>query len=74
MGHDSIEQLLLGKVTKPTTAISELSGWFARLEHPRCRQPLAASDRKVLVVTAQSRGLKGRLIRNGRVVAFHVFS
>jgi hypothetical protein len=56
------------------TAISELPGWFARLAHPRRGQPLAASDRKVPVVIARSRNLKEQVIRNGRVVAFHVFS
>jgi hypothetical protein len=56
------------------TAIPELPEWFARLAHPRRRQRLAASDRKVPVVTTQSRNPKEQLIRNGRMVAFHVFS
>jgi hypothetical protein len=57
-----------------TTAIPELPAWFASLAHPRRRQPLAASDRKIPVVTSQSRNPKERLIRNGRVVTFHAFS
>jgi hypothetical protein len=57
-----------------TTAIPELPGWFARLAHPRRQHPLAASDRTVPVVTAQSKNLKEQLIKNGRVIAFHVFS
>jgi hypothetical protein len=57
-----------------TSAIPELPGWFARLAHPRSRQPLAASARKVPVVIAQSRNLKERLISDGPVVAFRAFS